>query len=340
MMKKRDFLKAGAIAAVAAPVLANAGGGSERLYGTPGSVDPAKSRDSTLRLSIARSELPVETWDSVENYANAVRAVLEDPKARAAFVDSPEVYFSRAGFKLGVDALQSRDVAMLKIALDPHIQERAASGDYAPIFEAMERHGVLDAEPGVLTKKIIGVIEANRPAFASLLAGAHSGDEAAERVVQSLTGAGQRRLLENSRPNTPGYVYAYTKIAISTEAVVASEAIGGLYIAVAAAAIAVVVVVVDRQSTTGPQHHGLNLPSGVGKLDEGLMRDYSRSTQMAKLLGAPGMGAEALRRLVHQELDAIVDAMAASGVYDPQALRAEHVREQVLAKVDGLLGFA
>ena len=84
-MKKRDFLKAGAIAAVAAPVLANAGGGSERLYGTPGSVDPAKSRDSTLRLSIARSELPVETWDSVENYANAVRAVLEDPKARAAF---------------------------------------------------------------------------------------------------------------------------------------------------------------------------------------------------------------------------------------------------------------
>jgi hypothetical protein len=323
-MKKRDFLK-GTVAGATLVGTTSASATSSMLFGTPGSLDPKLDRNSALRLSLSKSNLPEKTWGEVENFISAATRIFEDDQAKANFVSAPQVYFSRAGVSFELSRI-SREIDFLRIGLDDDVQAQVASGNYRALFDAMKRANLHQGDPSALASRITKTIKADIETYRQIIVD-RKGAKSAEATN---AGIALEALARAGRGGGPGL---QPSISVDVEIVVVSFVASAVMVAVAAYVLIIVVVALTGTTHPGSGHIG----GGLGRMDPKLYDDYMASAQMAKFIGAPKLESEAMRNLVHQELDAVLEAMVAAGLYERSALENQQVREDIFKHVDEML---
>ncbi len=319
-MKKRDFLKAAAASAVM-PMSAIAADTTEqrrRLFGTPGSLDPSINRHPLIKLAISRSELPVRTWNEVEQFSYLLGHIFDDDSARREFVESPDKYFQKFGLDIRDYGSLEHEINFLRIAFDESIQKSIANGLYEPLFRAFRDSGLHTGNSSALAARVAVAIKEDFSKYKELL------ERNSEKNLIAASAAAIAQDV-NANGDIDGNVYSHIVIITEVAAVAA--------VSVAAVALLIVYLVV-----TNPQLTDLSRKVGghVGRLDDKLLADYVATAQMANFLGQPNLEALALRELVHQEYNAIFDAAIATGLINDDTVGTDG-REKVLKQLDDML---
>src|SRR5437867_7217433 len=121
-MKRRTFLKRTSIGLSALVTgAATAGGfrppedGKRRVYGIPGSVQPrAPLEHNRMRLSLSRTDLPVEAWQEVVALSLLAQDVFDRPEVASSFARNPAGYLKASGMD---DVTLDTQAVEVKVAL-------------------------------------------------------------------------------------------------------------------------------------------------------------------------------------------------------------------------------
>jgi hypothetical protein len=159
-MKRRTFLSRTTLGlsalAVTSRGLLKADDGRRRIYGVPDSVTPRPPLESDLlRLSLARTDLPVETWRDLAALAGLARDVFDNPDVARAFTRDPQRYLQAAGMddvRLDPQAIETRVALALG---DPELHAAIERDDPGAFLRGLEARGLLaSAEPSQIAGRL------------------------------------------------------------------------------------------------------------------------------------------------------------------------------------------
>lgn len=159
-MKRRAFLSRTALGlsalAVSARGMLKADDGRRRIYGVPDSVTPRPPlEDDLLRLSLARTDLPVETWRDLAALSGLAQDVFDNPEVAQSFTRDPQRYLQAAGLgdvRLDPQAIETRVALALG---DPELRAAIQQDDPGAFLRGLEARGLLaSAEPSQIAARI------------------------------------------------------------------------------------------------------------------------------------------------------------------------------------------
>jgi hypothetical protein len=168
-MKRRTFLRNSSIGLSAALVagavpraLAPGDDGKRRLYGVPDSVRPRTPLEHDLaRFSLARTDLPPDTWRDVVALGFLAQDVFDRPEVARAFSRDPAGYLRAVGLE---DVALDPESVEVKVALalgDPEVRAAIEADSPGQFLAALERRGLLHSpEPSQLASRLAAHLEA------------------------------------------------------------------------------------------------------------------------------------------------------------------------------------
>ncbi len=166
-MKRRTFLSRTTLGlsamAVGSRGLLKADDGRRRIYGVPDSVTPRPPlEDDLLRLSLARTDLPVETWRDLAALSGLAQDVFDNPEVAQSFTRDPQRYLQAAGMgdvRLDPQAIETRVALALG---DPELRGAIQRDDPEAFLRGLETRGLLaSAEPSQIAARIQARLAAN-----------------------------------------------------------------------------------------------------------------------------------------------------------------------------------
>jgi hypothetical protein len=159
-MKRRTFLSRTTLGlsalAVGARGLLKADDGRRRIYGIPDSIAPRPPlEDDLLRLSLSRTDLPVETWRDLAALSGLAQDVFDNPEVAQAFTRDPRRYLQAVGMpdvRLDPQAIETR--VALAVG-DPELRAAIERDDPGAFLRGLESRGLLaSAEPSQIADRL------------------------------------------------------------------------------------------------------------------------------------------------------------------------------------------
>lgn len=337
-MKRRVFLGF-TLGALSLPVLARQG----RLYGVPqsvGGVVPVAQHDR-LKLELARATVPADLWDGLARLGAFWEDVLGDEKKARQFHRDPAALLERHGLE-GVLEVDDAEVRLLRVVADPQLRRLAQDGSYDQFLQAIAGHGLLSLRSrSALEDRIADILSRDldglRLTFSRL--NGRLDEDALLRAMDGEPFAKIALAVAGEQGGTQSVIAAAALVVIAV-GVIVYVSIGiavtlGITVATSISAAFSVGVMVsgpcepechfpeavrNAQSSleagTAAQAPGdlRALLAGFSQVDPGGHEDLRRVSRMAMLLGNKSFPAEALRRLLADEVDALFGACRRLGL--------------------------
>lgn len=337
-MKRRVFLGV-TLGALSLPVLARQG----RLYGVPqsiGAVAPVVQHDR-LKLELAKATVPADLWDGLARLGAFWEEVLGDEAKARQFHRDPGLLLERHGLE-GVLESGDPEVRLLRLVADPQLRKLAQDGSYEQFFQVVAGQGLLSGRsPSALEERIAGILRQDldslRLTFARL--NDRLDEEALLRAMEEEPFAQIALAVAGGQAGTQAVVAAAALVVIAVGVIsyvsVAVAVTIGITVATwISAALSVGVMVsgpcelechfphaaesarpeLDGGSAGQSQGDLRALLAGLSQVDPGGHEDLRRVSRVALLLGNKSFPAEALRRLLADEVDALFGACRRLGL--------------------------
>lgn len=323
-MKRRKFIQATLVAS-AAPMVAV---GTERLYGTPGSLLPAGGeRLEKFMVPVAQAGLPPRGWSDFAGIASAIDGVLNTPEEAEAFARDPRAYLSSKGLDTSDRTLMDDSVRMLACLSDQDVQSSITEGRYDQALAYFDAAGLFEArDPSKLQLKVQQVIEQNMEEIAALIGG-QSGQLSLdqERLLVEVLESTGAQITEDDFAT----VAEIMKSAAVTPQVVVPVLVVVVIVALAAAYVAAavgvtvalmagfVVSVALMQAVAAPGKRPSVAASGekapftgaLARLDPALIRNSERAIKMGRIMGDSGLEIHVLKEMIKEEVSAFMSAL-------------------------------
>jgi len=138
---RREFLKK---AVVGAAIATGVGGCPGEPATTDQVLPPGSSVDANLlRLSMARTDLPIEVWDDVLALHMLTKQVFDDPAVATTFARDPAAYLRSLRLDHVQLDMESVEVKLALAAGDPELRALIAASDFKGFVNALAERGLL-----------------------------------------------------------------------------------------------------------------------------------------------------------------------------------------------------
>jgi hypothetical protein len=307
-MDKRKFLKSTLAGAGVLGLPAAAATTGNRLYGMPGSVIPIMPVVADkIRLTLSRLNLPVTAWQMLVDTAAAIQEFATSTSAQKAFASSPSQYFAERGLPEGSFAINSRELAMTRLAVDDVAQRAARSGDYPLFVQRLKdlRVGTIPNPDGLIARTA-AALKTNVGFYETMKAA----------IGQTKTSDPQALAAALTSPSAKAVIMPGDTVAIDTDVLVFETVIAmidvviGAEVLVLAAAIAAIVIIVS--GVEGPADKVYD--PKLARLDGDLLEFAANATTGARLLGNRDFEVTIAKEVVRREIDALISASEAVGL--------------------------
>lgn len=331
-MKRREFLK-GTAAGIGNSLLLTQ---PTRLYGTPRSISPSDTDTSQkFYLPLTRSGLPAETLGLASEVCHLWEKVLTDRGESIKFFNDPESYFLNAGITNTDQLLKNESVKMLHALSSPSFKNNLSDGDYQSAFLCIKSLGLIDLNPSPLRETLTKILSKNADDIKMSL---HSIKKSPERTSAELFEflkssdihvtetdlaaiSEIMKLSVSERDLQPYCASCVAAVAIAATVVLYVSVVVGATVAIMAAvyiSVAAMSAVTVSSSRPRPVPKGLPLSNPfVGnyvKLDKDAARNATFAVRIANASESPGLQSYVIKEITRLEIEAIVEALAASGL--------------------------
>ncbi len=310
-MKKREFLRNAAKVITLVPVATGSVAANGRLFGTPASISPTDPvAANKLRLSFARSSVPIEVWDQMLAFTSGLQRLSSSDDAKRQFNASPRNYFEAAGVQTTERFTRSREVAMARLIMDYEAQDAVSKGDYQAFLRRIQDFNlptIPDADG--LTSKIAAQLRNDIRLY--------------RRVKSAIESAGNSnpKIAADALLALDSKFSADDTVSVSTDTIVAADVFAVVQVSVAAeviaisavvvAVIAVVAVKCDPNACDSPDF----IPYGsISRLDQRIIDGASTAITLARLLGNESFQVNVARDLIAKEMEAVLTAAEQVGL--------------------------
>ncbi len=329
-MKRRKFIQAALVAPVAATASAS-GASSERLYGTPLSVQADGGQAAArFMLPLSQTGLPADSWAELARVAQVVDGVLTSSEDSTRFRASPEKFLRSHGLDGSDKILNSEVTRMLACASDPAVRRALENSDWDGAIKLFKAAGLFEQpDTSVLTNRIATALQGNYDEIAKILRseGLVTEKEQDQALLELITHSSGTPTeddlaalyhLTSSGRVTPMFCTTVTICVAAVTAGAAVTAVVYLMVAVVSAAAVLTQVSTSGSSPQLPQlvdDRGGAFNGSMTRLDPLLVRNSQRTLRLGAILGNAELQTQVYRDLISREVDAFMRAMASAGLF-------------------------
>jgi hypothetical protein len=303
-MKRRDIIKGAGGLLAGIPVVAES---QTRRFGVPGSISETNpTRQARLHLALAKGEMPIRFWETIERIDGLWRTVATDTAARDEFRRNPGGVIASHGIDPSLMSGSDRESRVLRALLEPSVTDALRRRDYSAFINQLQALGIrAGSAPSGLVRRLIETFRGDAEKYRSLLAaGAAQYDEtaSAESAVR----------LAATLPGTePLLVYFATHVVVVVDAVVAVVAF------VVVAGVELPEAMLQTTRSFAPEH----------------FEQIADANRVARLVGAPEVQSEIIRNAVRSEVEAVVLAAEAAGIAEFRGLTRQQIIDAVTRRI-------
>ncbi|GAB4483207.1 MAG: hypothetical protein OHK0044_32400 [Burkholderiaceae bacterium] len=303
-MKRRDIIKSAGTLLAGIPVVTES---QTRRFGVPGSISGASpTRQAQLHLRLAKADIPIQFWKTIERIDALWRSVTTDAAAQDEFRRNPSGVIAAHGIDPSLMSGSDRESRVLRALLKPSVTDALRRRDYSAFINELQAIGIrADIAPSGLVRRLVEAFRNDLEKYRSLLAagavhedGAASA-ESAVRLAATLPGA------------EPLLVWFATHVVVAVDAVVA-------------VVVFVVVAGVERPEAL------LQTTRSLAPEDFEQIVDANR---VARLVGAAEVQSVLIRNAVRSEVEAVVLAAEAAGIAQFQGRTRQQVVDAVTRRI-------
>lgn len=341
-MKRRKFIEAALVTTASLPMSV---AGAGRLYGEPGSVKPdGGTVTEKFKLPLMRAGMPATTIPTLASVSHVVESVLTSEKEARKFNRDPRAYMVARGLD-GSDKTLLDDTMVVVTALaHPAVKSCLQRGDYEGLYGYLETAGLFEPrQPAHLQSELERVIGDNIEEIRKKIAVTDRAlDEDQKQILLGIlrdsgSAATEDDLAIVSQIASSGGVtiagctaVAMCLVAVGIAATVVLYVSAGVAVTVGIAvgvgislAVAVAITVVSTNPLSVVEK-GVSAPftGKFARLDPALTRNAERAFRLAALTGDSKLQLHALKRLIREEVGAVIGAMRKTGLLQ---LSDEHV---------------
>ena len=323
-MKRRKFFeKLGVgVAGLAAGSGASSGAGElRRNFGIPASVyekyEEGEVRNR-LRLSLARTDVPVEVWDEIVAVGDFWQTILSNQAARELFHKDRSSFLDQFGLSPELFRANDNEVQLMLTASRPDVLKAAAAGDYQGFMHALSEADLLgQPSRSSFSEKIADVLRTHRneilDAAKSMEEQYHDADTFRNirstsdyMVLHDYLMQGKIVVMPGNLAAAVPVVVVVVALAVVVVGVLAIAAVGVLGLLVIGGAASVFV--------DGNEDARKLLRSRLSYLEPTLLEDAEAKIHVARLAGNDSFVKRAYVDLLSNEIDALYDAAIQVGL--------------------------
>lgn len=303
-MKRRDIIEGAGSLLAGIPVVAES---QTRRFGVPGSVHGADpTRQARLHLSLAKGDIPVRFWGTIERIDALWRSVTADVAVREEFRRNPAGVLAAHGIDPSLISGSDRESRVLRALVDTSVTDALRRRDYAAFINRLQAFGIrADAAPSELVRRLTETFRADAEKYRSLVAAGAS--------VEGSTVAAEAaaRLAATEPPGGDELVWVTIHVVAVVDAI----------------AVMVVIIVVA----------GVEPPEAMLRATRSFAPDYfeqlADANRVARLVGAPEVQSQIIRNAVRSEVEAVVLAAKAAGIAEFRGLTRAQVIDAATRRI-------
>lgn len=303
-MKRRDIIKGAGTLLAGIPLVTES---QTRRFGVPGSISGASpTRQAQLHLALAKGEIPMQFWETIERIDALWRTVTTDAAAQDEFRRNPSGVIAAHEIDPSLMSGSDRESRVLRALLEPSVTDALRRRDYSAFINQLQAIGIrADTASSGLVRRLIETFRNDVEKYRSLLAaGAVHDDgttsaESAVRLAATLPGA------------EPLLVWFATHVVVAVDAVVA------VVVFVVVAGVEPPEALLQTTRSLAPEH----------------FEQIADANRVARLVGAPEVQSQLIRNAVRSEVEAVVLAAEAAGVAEFRGRTREQVVDAVTRRI-------